>query len=248
MEWNIKYELINGNGKVKEYNKYGKLRFEGEYLNGKRNGKGKEYNDGELVFEGEYLNGYRWNGKYFTKNDKMNFEIKDGCGMGKDYNNSKLIYEGEFLDGRRNGKGKEYNHNGELKFEGEYNNSKKWNGKGKEYYYNGKLAYEGEYLNGQRNGKGKEYNNDGKLDFEGEYLNGKKWNGKNYNNHGLVDFQIKDGYGIGKEYNNDELNNLFPFYLFFNLNTFLQIYSNCKLEYEGDYLNGKLKNIIIMEH
>ena len=55
--------------------------------------------------------------------------------MGKDYNNGKLIYEGEFLDGRRNGKGKEYNYNGELKFEEKYKKNKKWNGKGKEYYH-----------------------------------------------------------------------------------------------------------------
>ena len=32
--------------------------FEGEYLNGKRNGKAKEYNrNGKITFEGEYLNG-----------------------------------------------------------------------------------------------------------------------------------------------------------------------------------------------
>ena len=32
--------------------------FEGEYLNGERNGKGKKYDwYGELEFEGEYLNG-----------------------------------------------------------------------------------------------------------------------------------------------------------------------------------------------
>ena len=32
--------------------------FEGEYLNGERNGKGKEYDwTGKLIFEGEYLNG-----------------------------------------------------------------------------------------------------------------------------------------------------------------------------------------------
>ena len=37
----------------------GQLLFEGEYLNGKRNGKGKEYWNGELEFEGEYLNGER---------------------------------------------------------------------------------------------------------------------------------------------------------------------------------------------
>ena len=34
---NIIYELKNGNGKVKKYNDYfGKLEFEGEYLNGKK--------------------------------------------------------------------------------------------------------------------------------------------------------------------------------------------------------------------
>ena len=31
---NIIYELINGNGRIKEYNDNGKLIFEGEYLNG----------------------------------------------------------------------------------------------------------------------------------------------------------------------------------------------------------------------
>ena len=36
------------------------LLFEGEYLNGKKNGKGKEYDYyGELVYEGKYLNGER---------------------------------------------------------------------------------------------------------------------------------------------------------------------------------------------
>ena len=40
-------EYLNGirNGKGKDYYKNGKLEFEGEYLNGKRNGSGKEYND-----------------------------------------------------------------------------------------------------------------------------------------------------------------------------------------------------------
>ena len=43
-----------------------KLIFEGEYLNGERNGKGKEYHsyNGNLLFEGEYINGFR--------NDKEN--------------------------------------------------------------------------------------------------------------------------------------------------------------------------------
>ena len=45
---NIVYELKEGKGLVKEYFD-GKLIFEGEYLNGLRNGKGKEYDyDGKL--------------------------------------------------------------------------------------------------------------------------------------------------------------------------------------------------------
>ena len=60
----------------------------------------------------------------------------------------------------RNGKGKEYNKYGELIFEGEYLNGKRWNGKGKEYtYLLDKLLFKGEYKNGKRwNGEGKEYN------------------------------------------------------------------------------------------
>ena len=80
---NIIYELINGKGKVKEYDDNGKLEFEGEYLNGKRNGRGKEYEYGELIFEGEYLNGKRWNGK------------------SKEYEYDELIFEGEYLNGKR---------------------------------------------------------------------------------------------------------------------------------------------------
>ena len=38
---NIIYELINGNGKVIEYNHLGYIEFEGEYLNRKKSGKGE---------------------------------------------------------------------------------------------------------------------------------------------------------------------------------------------------------------
>ena len=40
---NIIYKLNNTNENTKEYNWMGILVYEGEYLNGKRNGKGKEY-------------------------------------------------------------------------------------------------------------------------------------------------------------------------------------------------------------
>ena len=81
---NIIYELINGNGSVKEYYDEGKLKFEGQYLNGKKTGKGKEYNsyNYKLEFEGEYLDGKR-NGK------------------GKEYWNDILKFEGEYLNGKK---------------------------------------------------------------------------------------------------------------------------------------------------
>ena len=58
---NVIYELKNGTGYIKIYNYYGDLKFEGEYLNGERNGKGKEYDiiDGKLEYEGEYKKGKR---------------------------------------------------------------------------------------------------------------------------------------------------------------------------------------------
>ena len=79
------YELKNGNGKVIEYHADGDLGFEGEYLNGKRSGKGKEYypNNQLVHYEGEFLNG-----------------LKNG--IGKEYNdNNEVIFEGEYLNGER---------------------------------------------------------------------------------------------------------------------------------------------------
>ena len=53
----MEYEIKEGNGYIKEYYSDDKLEFEGEYLNGERNGKGKEYKYAKIKFEGEYLNG-----------------------------------------------------------------------------------------------------------------------------------------------------------------------------------------------
>ena len=74
----IIYELINGNGKSREY-KNNQLIFEGEYINGKRDGKGREYNNDKLIFEGTYLNGKR-------------------NGHGIEYS---IKFEGEYLNGKR---------------------------------------------------------------------------------------------------------------------------------------------------
>ena len=75
----------------------------------------------------------------------------------------------------------------------------KRNEKGKEYNFNKELIFEGEYFNGYRI-KGKEYFKK-KLEFEGDYLLNKKWNGKGYDAQGKVIYELKNGNGKVKEYN-----------------------------------------------
>ena len=101
----------------------GKLVFEGEYLNGRRNGKIKEYNMfGKLLFDGEYKNGLIWNGKGYDGNNNIVYKIKNGKGYVKEYFLKTLRFEGEYLNGLKNGKGKEYDYKGDLLFEGKYKN------------------------------------------------------------------------------------------------------------------------------
>jgi len=170
---NIILALKEVKGFIKEYDEDRKLIFEGEYLNGEKNGIGKEYSSyfcGNLILTGEYVNGERnGKGKEDNSDGELEFEVEYLYGYRlkrKDYINEKLEYEGEYLfDKKYNGKG--YYENGNIIYE-----LKNGTGKVKEYFF-GKLLFEGEYLNGKRNGKGKEFNPNDKLKFEGEYLNGK---------------------------------------------------------------------------
>ena len=190
-------EFLNGkrNGKGVEYEYiqsfFPSISFEGEYLNGKRNGQGKEYNafNGILIFEGEYYKGKRWTGKVSYIKEEPTYELKEGNGYVKEY-----------------------------------------------HYYGGKVAFEGEYLNGERNGKGKAYDWKGNLLFEGEYHNGKRWNGKGYDANGNVVYELKDGKGYVKEYYEGKL--------YFECE-YVNGEKNGKgkdyglNKYEGEYLNGK---------
>ena len=220
--------------------------YEGEYLNGLKNGKGKDYNsiNGMLEFDGEYLHGRKWFGK-ITKYDQ--------------YKN--LIFEGYYQNGEINGSAKEYTNslsqNVYCVFDGEYLNGKKWNSKrikiydsnyeseyisGKEVrygYHNGKLIYESELYNNKKHGKGKEYYNNGKLRFEGEYQNGLKYEGKFYTRSGK-EYSIEKGNGKAKEYN--ELNTLIfdGEYLNGEKNGKVKEYdSNGKIKFDGEYIKGE---------
>jgi len=176
------------------------IHFKCNYIEYETNGKGKEYHyynqQQNLVFEGEYKNGER-NGKW------------------KEYEGGILAFEGGYKNGKINGKGKEYFYNNNLMFECEYLNDKR-NEKGKEYDYDGKLLFEGDYLNDLRNGKGKEYYINDNLRFEGEYLNNQQWEGKGYDNLNKIAYELHNGKGYVKIYND-----------------------GWKLIFEGEYLNGE---------
>ena len=99
---NIKYykkesqrlKIIEKNGNGKEY-RLGTdvLLFEGQYLNGKKSGKGIEYyENGEIKFEGKYLNGKKIKGKGYDSEGNKNFILK-GNGKGKEIYNNGSIFE-----------------------------------------------------------------------------------------------------------------------------------------------------------
>jgi len=113
----MEFEIKEGKGNIKEYDYFeGILVFEGEYLNGDKNGKGKEYYEylngerngygkeyyfsNKLLFEGEYVKGKIWNGKGYNIDGIVEFEIKEGKGDIKkyDYIEGKLNFEGEYFN------------------------------------------------------------------------------------------------------------------------------------------------------
>ena len=229
----LKYEgkYLNGrrNGKGKEYNDDENLIFEGFYLNGLKHGKCKEYSkDGKIMIKGEYLNGRYWNIKTYDKNGNINGEIKRGKGIGFDYHMpDNIIFEGEYVNGLKNGKGKEYD---------DENN----------------LLFEGEYLNNLRHGKGKEYYYYGEIHFEGEYLYGRRWNVKEYDDNKNIINEIKNGKGNIKEFNNNYELFYEGEYLYGLVNgKGKEYHENGKLLFEGEYLNEKKlekeKDMIIRE-
>ena len=259
----LNYKYFTGRYILYESNRIGKeinyidnaLIFEGEYLNGQKNGKGREFYfsnldleiTGKLAFEGEYFNNKKMNGIGYDRKGNILYKLNNSInGKGKEYYSSgKLIFEGEYLNGKRNGKGREYARNGNLKFEGEYLNDLKWNGKG----YNSDSLNDVEFEE-FKNGKGliKEYDIDGRLIFEGEYFNEQKnGKGKEYAWNGQIIFEgeyLNDKRnGKGKEYLYDGKLVFEGEYLYgFKLKG--KYYIEEKLEYEGEYLyemkwNGK---------
>ena len=121
---NMKYEILKHNKKYQNFfylniDSYKKLN--GRYKKNGINGHGQEFliESNDLVFEGEYLNGKR-NGKgkeYFYYCGPLEFNYKPHYSDGPSNTNDRYGYfhiytfnsfEGEYKNGKRNGKGKEF--------------------------------------------------------------------------------------------------------------------------------------------
>ena len=170
--------------------------------------------------------------------------IGDKNGKGKEFRNNKLIFQGFYLNRKRNGRGKEYYPNGNIKFVGEFLDNNKI--KGIEYDYDGNIL-----LKLEKDSKGKEYYFNGRIKFEGEFKNGNKWNGIGFNLDGKKELELKNGEGKGKEYNYkaDEIEFEGEYLKGKRWNGKGKEYCYNKLSFEGDYIKGKkmelLKNIIM---
>ena len=218
-------ELKNNmpHGKGKKYYRNGKILYEGDFINGKFDGKGKYiYDDGEY-YEGDFKKGLRnGEGTEYYSNEKINYEgyfIKDKYeGEGKYIWEDGTYYIGHWKNGLRNGKGKQYNSSGNVIYEGIYCDDK-IDGFGKYFWENGEY-YEGRFKEGQLHGYGKNYYSNGNIKYEGHFKHGER--------DGEGKYFYKDGrYYIGN-WKNDLRNGEGTMY-----------YSNQMIQYEGNWVNDK---------
>jgi len=134
-----------GNGHYKEIFPGGKLKSEGEYVQGEWHGAFKNYHcDGSL-----------YTVKYFNHGlaDSIYIEYYPG---------GKISTKGQYKLGNLAGTWKYYNREGNITHEQTYKDGE-LDGKMIYYHPNGKIEKELEYKNGQRNGVYKRYSEDGQL-------------------------------------------------------------------------------------
>ena len=186
--------IINGTEDKDEIIKYENGNYyKGESKDGKREGKGTEYNkDGTIKYEGDWANDMpEGNGKLVEiKGIYYIGQFKQGLkhGKGKLYNKKgELILEGDYVNGKAEGFCKFYFVNGDY-FEGETKNGM-FHGKGKLYYKNGNIMYEGSWINDKKEGFGKFYDEEG-FYYEGEFKNGTiNGKGKKFDKNGKLIYE-----------------------------------------------------------
>ena len=116
--------LFNGHGTYHYANNNNT--YSGEWVKGKKSGKGKmEYGNGD-VFEGEYTEGEIVNGTFIFRNGEKyigDFFLGKFQGKGTYYYLNGDVYEGEWMNDMRNGEGK-YIFNDKSEIEGTWKDNK----------------------------------------------------------------------------------------------------------------------------
>ena len=166
------------------------IKYEGFFVGGNPNGKGKLYDKEGDIYEGEFKGG-KLNGhgiKIHKNGDKYignhTNNIRQGQGTYEFATGD--VYKGNWVDGKANGKGKLTTKNGDI-FEGEFKDNNFT--KGTLTKNNGDI-YMGEFKVGMINGYGTHINPQGEK-FAGRFLAGKKnGSGKLYDKEGKL---IKNG-------------------------------------------------------
>ena len=184
-EGELKNDKKEGFGKC---NFNDKILYIGEWSNNLINGKGKLLNKNKnIIYEGEFVNGkFEGNGKYFYKNGEK--------------------YIGQFSENKRNGKGIMYYSNGKIQYEGNFVNDK-YEGEGK-YYYKNEKYYIGQFSKNKKNGNGIIYYKNGNINYIGDFKDDKfEGNGKyifENGNYYVGEWSDNKRNGKGKMFNKNE--------------------------------------------
>ena len=125
-------------------------------------------------FDGSTMTEYNENGvmSYLGewKGDMKSGFVREGKGKEYEKDGETALYSGQWKSEKRDGKGTEYR-DGHALYTGEWKNGMR-NGKGKEMDESGRVVFVGEWKDGK--GKGKEMDADGNGVYEGEWWNGKR--------------------------------------------------------------------------
>ena len=128
-------------GKGKEYDEEGLLRYEGDFVDGQRSGDGTLYEGGVLVYQGQFSGG------------QIN-------GTGVAYEDGVKYYQGTFVDGLYEGEGTAYYPDGTRSYVGSFA-AGLYEGEGTQYDQEGRMCYQGSFAEGLYEGSGTIYRSDG---------------------------------------------------------------------------------------
>ena len=131
--------------------------------------------------------------KFYVEDDR----IENWTGRVIVYSDKKKtvpLYEGRLEDGLLEEKGKEYDSNGIISYEGDFLHGQR-SGQGTAYR-NGLLSYKGDFLAGVPSGNGTSYNSDGEMIYQGQFADGlPEGTGKAFENNTMV---YQGGFSAGQ--------------------------------------------------